>query len=655
MSGYDIGISGLTTAQRAIDVIGNNIANAGTEGYHRQRVDIVPADETYYGDTLIGQGANVARVNRLYSRMLEAEITSQNSSLAMSNRKLDALQIIENSFGELASEGLSTSLDNYFEAMHEMSTAPDNAVLQNKVVRAAESLTYEFRRMGTFLGRMEEDLNIEARQLSDQVNDYGVQIARLNDDITRIELRGASAGNMRDDRDLLVNKLAELANIRVREENGMYNIVIGQTPLVVKTLTTPIQVDLFSDNGELKLGIAAEGATNFSPSISGGELGAVLELRNELLPDYLDKLDTLAQTIAVETNKQHIQGVGVNGSFTDLSGWVMSTQQLSEMEPTVQDGTVYVRVTDSTGNTVRHEVSIDAAVDTLSDVATKFNSIAGFSGCGVVGSQLVLQADSGYTYDFQAGIPPEVTPGGIPLGTSTPELSGVYKGDTNQIYTCSVSGTGGIGLVGGPQVTVTNGAGQVVASFDVGQGYEAGTKLFIDNGISLSFSPGDLNDTSTFTFETLADSDTSGVLAATGINCLFIGTSAATMGVKGEVVDDPGCLAITGGGADMNGSVILAMAEVGSTKYSSTLNLTPEHFYQNLTADIGQDVSGSNIKLDNSNSIMKHLLQQQSDVSGVDINIEATQLMVYERLFQAMSQYLSTVNDSLETLMMIIK
>ncbi len=654
MSGYDIGISGMITSQKAIDVIGNNMANAGTEGYHKQRVNISPAIETYYGDTLIGQGAYVHDVKRLYSSMLEKEITTQNASLSMTNRKLDTLTMIENSFGELASKGLSSAMDNYFESMHEMATDPSNAVLQNKVIRSAQGLTYEFRRMGSFLGGINEDLNLEAKNIGKQINDIGDQIARLNEDISKQEMRGGSAGNMRDDRDSLVNKLADLVDVRVREDSGMYNVIVGQTPLVVGTMTMPVKVDLFNNKDKLELGLSAQESDSYATVLSGGKLGALFELRNELVPNYLDTLNTLSNTIALETNKLHIQGVGSSGAFKNLSGWVMTTQDLSEMNPPVVDGKIYVRVTDSSGDVVRHEVSVDAANDTLTDIANKFNAIAGLSGCGVVGSQLVIQSDSGYSFDFQAGTPPEITPGGVPIGSSTPKLSGIYTGEENQTYTCTINGSGDVGLPGGPHITVENGSGQVVANFDVGLGYEAGKELYIDNGISLSFDPGNLNDATTFTFEALATSDTSGLLVATGVNCLFAGNTAATMSVVKDIADNPGRLSVTGGGYDENGSVILAMANVGDTTFASTEDLTPEQFYQNLTANIGQEVSAGQTKLDNTNNIMKHLMQQQGDVSGVDINTEATQLMVFERMFQAMSKFLSSVDKTLDTLMNII-
>ena len=117
MAGYEIGISGLHAAQKALDIIGNNIANAATEGYHRQEVDLRPADEVYTNGQMVGQGVEYAGVRRMVNEIIESELLRQSSSLADIEKRLETLRTIENAFGELSSEGLSTALDNFFAPM----------------------------------------------------------------------------------------------------------------------------------------------------------------------------------------------------------------------------------------------------------------------------------------------------------------------------------------------------------------------------------------------------------------------------------------------------------------------------------------------------------------------------------------------------------
>ena len=80
MDGYDIGISGLYASQKAFEIIGNNIANAATEGYHRQRLNLTPAYSSQIGSVILGGGVDVAEVTRLVDELLENEIYRQQSS-----------------------------------------------------------------------------------------------------------------------------------------------------------------------------------------------------------------------------------------------------------------------------------------------------------------------------------------------------------------------------------------------------------------------------------------------------------------------------------------------------------------------------------------------------------------------------------------------
>jgi len=95
MSDYAIGISGLNAAKRALDVIGNNIANSATEGYHRQRIELSPNSPSRDGSLLFGAGVNVDGVTRIIDNFLEQEILRQYSSLEQIARELATLQTVE--------------------------------------------------------------------------------------------------------------------------------------------------------------------------------------------------------------------------------------------------------------------------------------------------------------------------------------------------------------------------------------------------------------------------------------------------------------------------------------------------------------------------------------------------------------------------------
>ena len=162
MQNYSIAMSGLSSAQKALDIIGNNIANAATDGYHRQRVELTPAYSPQTGSVQVGGGVKVSGVTRLIDRLLEEEILRQQSSSGQVSQELATLLNIENAFGELsAGSSLSKILDEFFNALQDLSAHPSEIIWQNQAVTAGQTLAGQFRTLGEFLYRLETQIKLE--------------------------------------------------------------------------------------------------------------------------------------------------------------------------------------------------------------------------------------------------------------------------------------------------------------------------------------------------------------------------------------------------------------------------------------------------------------------------------------------------------------
>ncbi len=102
MTDFSIGLSGLSAAQKALNLIGNNIANMATEGYHRQRIDFSPAYSSQQGSILIGGGVDVKGITRMIDKLVAQEILRQQSVLGHVSQEFSTLRTIENVFGDLS-------------------------------------------------------------------------------------------------------------------------------------------------------------------------------------------------------------------------------------------------------------------------------------------------------------------------------------------------------------------------------------------------------------------------------------------------------------------------------------------------------------------------------------------------------------------------
>ncbi len=562
MAGLDVGISGLDAARKALDVVGNNIANAGTDGYHRQDVQFQSRDDMYIGGLYIGQGVDFGEVVRRYDRVLETQISSEESLISQYEAELDSLNIIETAIGDLVSgaSGLDKVMADYFSAMHDLSVDPTSIAYQGGAITAAESLAFRFQSLGRSTFNVNENLYSEAVTVVDAINDLAYQIAHLNDSVYQAAVKGDDANNILDQRDRLITDLQRLAGVSVvNREFSLVDVVVGDIPLVLGTQVSEVELKLVDGGGTTDFGLSPLGAVQTYTEIDGGKLGGLFNLRNVVVKDIRGDLDTLALTVVNETNKLHVQGVGTAGSFTSITSDTLLTANVSDLVPAVTDGgVIQMRVIDGSGTAVVRSITVNTS-DTLTDIANKFTaSDANITG-SVLGNQLTITASGAYTFDF------------IPVSPST-------------------------------------------------------------------------------------DSDTSGFLAAAGVNTFFSGTTAATMRVNDFVsnaTDGGTHIASSGTTSQTDNTNVLAMAKLGDTAITGLGGLNPKDYYIKISTDLGNKISSINLKNENSKSVLNSLRRQRDESSGVDMNTEATKMLTYGQMFQAMAKYINTIAETMRTIMEI--
>ncbi|MHC4636992.1 MAG: hypothetical protein ACYTBV_05725, partial [Planctomycetota bacterium] len=166
----------------------------------------------------------------------------------------------------------------------------------------------------------------------------------------------------------------------------------------------------------------------------------------------------------------------------------MTSNDLSQITPTISNGSFFIRVTNTvTGAITRDEITIsDVSTDTLTSVATAISAITGVS-ASVQSSKFVIAADANYKFDFIPSVLPLPSASTLSGSPPTISVSGIYNGTSNQTFTCTVIGTGSVGN-GNLQLQVEDGSGTTIQTFDVGSGYAAGDKLDFGNGIKISLS-----------------------------------------------------------------------------------------------------------------------------------------------------------------------
>ncbi len=660
MANISIGLSGLRVAQQALDLIGTNISNAGTEGYHRQRPVIAPVELGSAGGISYG-GAYIAEVTRCYDKLLQTELMSQQPLMGQVDKELFALENIESALGEIDSENILTTLGKFFNNLRELSAQPDSQALQEQAVWSADSAAQQIRNLADFLTRVEQHIRQEAHELASRINNLTEEIAELNDDIESAILRGSSANILKDHRDQRIKELAGLVDVEVEHQEDRLdsaNVLVWGMPLVVGGHVSRLDVSTMSDD---RLGVSMEGSTSVQDDVKGGTLGGLVSLQNELIPDIRHSLDSFTRELISQFNKLHVEGLGPKGAFTELTGSAMGgSSELSEWPWEVTDGMIQVRLTDTSDGTVtRHAVEVDVTGgDTMSDVAARFDAIDGLKGW-VADSALQLAADPGYEFDFSPSVLSEPTDSGL-TGTSSAEISGVFTGDGNDTFTCTIVGDGPAGTlaeVGAGEkliLEVRNTADELVKTFNIGKGYAPGTEMELGNGIKISLDDGTVGLDETFEVDAWGQTDTSGLLAAAGINTFFRGHNASNIAVEDRMIKQPSNLASGLNAEFADNANVARLSEVANQRNENLEDQTLTEFFQTFVTGIGESVNVRKARQSSLENITNQLMKQRDEISGVDINEQVAQLMVFERMFQASAKVIGTQSTTLQYLMNIL-
>lgn len=751
MSDFSIGISGIYAAHSAMTTIGNNIANVATEGYHRQRVDLRPNDPDFGQGVYIGQGVSILEPDRLIDQFLEIAMLKQTASGEQYLRELSVLKSIENTFNDMSGTGLSNTITEFYNSLRQLSSDPQNSVDQNSVVNQASVLASQFNTIGSYLEEVEDQIQLEAMNLMEEINSLSASVAEMNKQLQDLEIKGAEGSNLRDKRDQVITDIAELIGVTTQAvgTGAIVNVYVGGFPIVMGTVSTNLEI---SPVTESTLGISPEGIKNYDTSIRGGKLGGLIATKNEHLSPLKSEFDALALDMITTINKYHVQGVPsynkdteMGGSFTSLDGWSVLSDNLSEINPPISDGTINVRITDTASGVIRrYSIGVASATDTMTSMAAKLDSIDGLSS-SVNNSFLHIEADTGYKFDFipsplpaspptifsstlsgtsvpsidgiytgtgnqnysmtivgnaivgtnafdvqvqDEATPPNVTTINVPAGyvpgdpittvdgieisfaagtvvdtetftvaaLDSPLVSGVYTGDVDETYTCTVVGTGSVGVTNNLSLKIENSAGQLVNTVNIGSGYVPSSTFVVDTsqGIKLQMDIGDLKDGQTFEIQGLADSDTSNFLAVTGINSFFTGHSSTSMSVNDKIKESPSMISVSMGVGMTDNENIKRISQLSEKPMENLGYMTHESYYRTIATGLAQKINVTTLNQENSENVLLELKSQRDKVSGVDINNEASELMIYEQMFQSMAKYLNLIKESMQEVMDIL-
>lgn len=247
-AGLDTAISGLSANQRALEVTGHNVSNLGTAGYSRQNVVMATASPRIYGSWKVEMGVSIEQIRQIRDIFADNIYRTQSNALGYWQARKTAIDDVQYILGEPMTDGLQSSLNDFWDAWQELSKAPESLTVRALLKQRAETLVENINHIGTQLNKLQSDLNNEIKLRIDEVNNITKQIAELNVKIMSAEASGNAPNDYYDQRNLLVDRLSTLVDAEtwIGPEGNM-DIIVGGYYLVNKGTQTRLYAATSND------------------------------------------------------------------------------------------------------------------------------------------------------------------------------------------------------------------------------------------------------------------------------------------------------------------------------------------------------------------------------------------------------------------------
>ncbi|MGH8214414.1 MAG: flagellar hook-associated protein FlgK, partial [Rhodanobacteraceae bacterium] len=307
------GISGLLASRVALDTTGQNIANASTPGYSRQRVQLATRDPQAVGTWFVGQGVDVVGVQRAYSQYLTTALWSQDSSL---QRATTFSQLTDNLNNLLAgSNNLQAALDDFYSSVQDAANSPGSAPTRQAMLGKATSLVSTFHTLDQQLGQQSTQLNQRISDTVASINGLAQNIASLNQQIESQTAGGSPPNDLLDRRDQLIQQLSEQVGITTSPQGNSVNIIAGNGQTLVNGSSALALKAVPDPYDPTRINVVASTGATLDGQLQGGTLGGLLDYRGSVLEPAQNQLGRAAIAFASALNAQHRQGMDLNGQL----------------------------------------------------------------------------------------------------------------------------------------------------------------------------------------------------------------------------------------------------------------------------------------------------------------------------------------------------
>ena len=617
-----IGTSALQAFQQALSVTSNNISNASTPGYSRQTVNLATGTPEALGGGSLGTGVTVAGVNRFYSGLLNTQMWSASSAYSRLDTFTNNAQSLSNMFAD-TSTGLSASLQKFANSVQAVANSPTSTAARQALLGQATGLQQQLQTFDTRLGLVDSQVNTQLAAEATTITGIAKNIASLNGQITLAQNTGQTPNALLDARDQQLAELSKHVNVTtVTQADGSMNVFVGNGQSLVlgdQSGSIVTQPDAYNPARTTLAYQAGSSVVPLGNTLSGGVVGGLLDFRSQLLDPARNQLGQVAVAVASAVNAQQNDGMDANGAL----GTNLFSVGGVQVQPAVRNtGTATVAVTRtgvgalttsdyivsySAGAWSLHKADTGAPV-TMSGTGTALDPFVAdgmsivTSGLPAAGDSFKLQPTAGAVAGMNVLITdPNLVAAAAAIRTTTPNAN-----------------AGSASISAG---TVLNAANPALLTPVTIQFTDA-THFSINGGAAIAYTSGSS-------------------ISANGWQVAITGT---------PVTGDSFTVGPNTGGVGDNSNA-LAMANVLSRGMLSAGTVSLNAAVTGFVGSIGVATSQAQTSLAAQQTVLTDSTSAVSQVSGVNLDEEAANLVRYQQAYQAAAQIIKTTQTLFNSLL----
>ncbi len=628
-------VSGLLSHQRALSTTSHNIANVNTPGYSRQTVSFDTNSPSFFGGNYFGNGVRIDSVQRAYDQFLTREVRDTTSSQARAAMLADLAGYIDDVLAD-PTGGISPMMADFFASVQDLADDPASSSVRYALLGTAETLVGRFQSIDTRFEELSRNTSDAIESTVEEINSLVARVRDINialNDIASSASTSQQSADLLDQRDALLDELALKVDISVVDE-GENNLSIfignGQAMLTgTDAFSLSAQADIADPANDV---IAYNGLItvfDISANLTGGELGGLLEFRDQVLNPARNALGRTAIGLAEAFNAQMRDGMDLNGNLGQDFFSYAAPQSIPYAS--------------NTGTATVSTVVSDIGALTTDDYTLSFD-----------GANWTLTSDSGTSTTVANGAPATLTFEGLTL---TINGAGAAVGDR---FTIKPTLAGAQSL----QVLTTDPA-EIAAARPIRSSASLSNlgNATISGGSILDVTDPNLLNTATLTFDTppatlRADVDVlvGGVPYVAGAAIPY--TDGMLIDANGWQVSLDGnpqagdlftIEANLGGAGDNRNALDLVGVQQLGLFDGGAASLQED--YATLVGFVGSKTLGANLERDAQQSLLSQATDRKLAKVSVNLDEEAADLVRYQQAYEATARLVTTAQTLFETLL----